>query len=57
MLLDIEQKENEIIISYYNKEGNVSFKRYPIQQFKNWVVTNEKDRNKNNRTAKRNFQR
>lgn len=46
MLLDIEQKENEIIISYYNKEGNVSFKRYPIQQFKNWVVTNEKDRNK-----------
>ena len=30
MLLDIEQKEKEVIVSYYNKEGEVSFKRYNI---------------------------
>ena len=44
MLLDIEQKDNEVIVSYYNKEGNVSFKRYPVEKFENWVVTNEKDK-------------
>ena len=47
MLLDIEQRDNEVIISYYNTEGKVSFKRYPVEQFKNWVVTDEKDKNKN----------
>jgi len=46
MLLDIEQKEKEIIISYYNKQGNISFKRYPINKFENWVVTDPKDREK-----------
>lgn len=46
MILDIEQKENEVIISYYDKEGKVAFKRYPIDKFENWVVTNEKDRHK-----------
>lgn len=49
MLLDIEQKENEVIISYYNKEGKVSFKRYPINQFENWVVTEETDKHKDPR--------
>ena len=44
MLLDIEQKENEVIISYYDKEGKVSFKRYSVNKFENWVVTEEKDR-------------
>ena len=44
MLLDIEQKDKEVIISYYDKEGQVSFKRYPIDKFQNWVVTDEKDR-------------
>lgn len=47
MLLDIEQREKEVIVSYYNKEGEVAFKRYPIDQFQNWYVTNEKDRYKN----------
>jgi len=37
MLLDIEQRENELIVSYYNREGKVDFKRYPISQFENWV--------------------
>lgn len=44
MLLDIEQKDKEVIISYYDKEGQVSFKRYNIDKFQNWVVTDEKDR-------------
>ena len=44
MLLDVEQRQNEIIVSYYNTEGTVSFKRYPIAQFKNWYITQESDR-------------
>jgi DNA polymerase elongation subunit (family B) len=44
MLLDIEQREKEVIISYYNKEGEVAFKRYPINEFKNWYVCDPKDR-------------
>ena len=44
MLLDIEQKENELVVSYYNKEGKVSFKRYPVKQFQNWVVTKDDDK-------------
>lgn len=48
MLLDIEQKDQEVIVSYYDKEGKVAFKRYPIAQFENWVVTEEKDKWKDN---------
>lgn len=44
MLLDIEQKDQELIISYYNKEGKVAFKRYPVNRFENWVVTDENDK-------------
>ena len=44
MLLDIEQKDQEIIVSYYNKEGKVSFKRYPVSQFENWVVAKDGDK-------------
>ena len=44
MLLDIEQLDKEVIVSYYDTEGKVAFKRYPIDKFQNWVVTNEKDR-------------
>lgn len=43
MLLDIEQREKEIIVSYFNKEGTVDFKRYPITQFKNWYVCDPKE--------------
>ena len=60
MLLDIEQTDKELIISYYDKEGKVSFKRYTVNQFQNWVVTEEKDkykdktfRNWDNRPLKR----
>jgi|TARA_Y100000385_G_scaffold280399_1_gene331502 DNA polymerase elongation subunit (family B) len=62
MLLDIEQTSNELIISYYNKEGKVSFKRYGVNQFQNWVVTKETDkykdktyRNWDDRPLKRGF--
>ena len=44
MLLDIEQTDKELIISYYDTEGKVAFKRYPVNKFENWVVTDEKDR-------------
>lgn len=44
MLLDVEQRDKEIIVSYYDAEGKVNFKRYPVDQFKNWYVTDEADR-------------
>jgi len=44
MILDIEQKNNEVIISYYDKKGEVSFKRYRVDNFQNWVVAEENDR-------------
>ena len=60
MLLDIEQTDKELIVSYYDKEGKVSFKRYGVNQFQNWVVTQENDkykdktfRNWDNRPLKR----
>ena len=46
MLLDIEQTDKELIVSYYDKEGKVSFKRYSVNQFQNWVVTQENDKHK-----------
>lgn len=46
MILDIEQRQNDIIISYYDAEGKVAFKRYNIDKFRNWYVCDEKDRNK-----------
>jgi len=38
MLLDVEQRDKEIIVSYYDKEGQVKFRRYPIEQYKNWYI-------------------
>ena len=51
MLLDIEQKEKEVIVSYYNKEGTVSFKRYGIDKFQNWVVAKDNDKWKDRSTT------
>ena len=51
MLLDIEQKEKEVIVSYYNKEGTVSFKRYAVDKFQNWVVAKDNDRYKDRSTT------
>lgn len=43
MLLDIEQRDQEVIVSYYDTKGEVSFKRYHVDKFENWVVTNDND--------------
>ena len=45
MILDIEQREKDIVISYYDKEGEVAFKKYPINQFNNWYICDPKDAN------------
>ena len=46
MLLDIEQTDKELIVSYYDKEGKVAFKRYPVNQFQNWVITEPTDKHR-----------
>ena len=51
MLLDIEQKDKEVIVSYYNKEGTVSFKRYAVDKFQNWVVAKDNDKWKDRSTT------
>lgn len=45
MILDIEQRDKDVIISYYDKEGEVAYKQYPIEQFYNWYICDPKDRN------------
>jgi DNA polymerase elongation subunit (family B) len=44
MILDIEQRDKDVIISYYDAEGKVAFKRYNIDKFRNWYVCDPKDR-------------
>ena len=44
MILDVEQRDKDVIISYYDKEGKVAFKQYPIDKFQNWYVCDDKDR-------------
>jgi len=44
MILDVEQRDKDIIISYYNEEGNVAYKQYPIPKYQNWYVCDDKDR-------------
>lgn len=44
MILDIEQTKDKVIISYFDENGDVAFKQYPIKQFQNWYVCDEKDR-------------
>lgn len=44
MILDIEQRDKDIIISYYNEKGEVAFKQYPVDKFQNWYVCDEKDK-------------
>lgn len=44
MILDVEQRDKDVIISYYDVEGKVAFKQYPISQFQNWYICDEKER-------------
>jgi len=46
MLIDIEQEDNTLTVSYINKEGNTDYKTYQFDNFRNWYVTNESDRYK-----------
>ena len=46
MLLDVQQRGTNITISYYDKEGNTSYKQYRVAQVANWEVCEEKDKNK-----------
>ena len=47
MILDIEQRDKDIIISYYDANGEVAFKKYAIDQFSNWYICDPKDKNVN----------
>jgi len=44
MILDIEQRDKDVIVSYYDKEGKVAYKQYPISQFQNWYVCGENEK-------------
>ena len=46
MLLDIEQRENVLIISYFNKEGKVEFKEFDVSDVHNWQVCSDTDRSR-----------
>ena len=44
MILDIEQRDKDVIVSYYDKEGKVAYKQYPIDQYQNWYICGEKEK-------------
>lgn len=44
MILDIEQRDKDVIVSYYDKEGKVAYKQYPIAQYQNWYICGEKEK-------------
>ena len=44
MILDIEQRDRDVIVSYYDTEGKVAYKQYPIAQFQNWYICDEKEK-------------
>ena len=46
MLLDIEQEGQSLIISFFNEKGVVDYKTYNFDEFRNWYITDEKDRYK-----------
>ena len=46
MLLDIEQENNNLTLSYFNKEGKTGYKVYDLGQFRNWVICGENDKYK-----------
>lgn len=43
MILDIEQTYELLKISYYDKKGNVAFKKYDTNNLYNWVLCGESD--------------
>lgn len=45
MLLDLQEEDNSLIVSYFNKEGNVSFKTFDTSNIFNYVVCQDNSRN------------
>jgi len=48
MLLDVDSDNNKIFVSYYNKEGTVSFKEFNTPLW-SWYVCGERDYNKHSK--------
>jgi len=49
MILNIENKGYELIISYFNKQGAVSIKKFPLDKYrdiKNWQTCSDRDPDK-----------
>jgi DNA polymerase elongation subunit (family B) len=43
MVLDIELNDNELLISYFDKEGKAKLKKFPIDTPLNWTICSERD--------------
>ena len=46
MILDIENNENELVISYFDKSGKAQLKKFDTTDCMNWAVCSDYDRNK-----------
>lgn len=46
MLLDIQQKGANLVMSFFNKKGNTEYKNYKLKEISNWEICEEKDKNK-----------
>lgn len=46
MILDIENNEGELIISYFDTEGKVKLKKYEIEESLNWTLCSDRDPNR-----------
>lgn len=49
MLLDIEQRNDSLLVSYYTPEGKVDYKNYSIPKYYNWSVTEPDDQRKDSK--------
>ena len=47
MILDVENNESELVISYYDKEGRVKIKKFEIPHILNWTVCSVTDPRRN----------
>lgn len=44
MILDIENNENQLIISYFDSQGRVKIKEYNMEKCPNWTICGDNDR-------------
>ena len=45
MILDIENNDGQLIISYFDSEGRVKIKDYRMEECQNWAVCSPRDPN------------